>query len=64
MKTTFKDFWMITRKPMRGKNTPTFCSHRHYTEDLAIKEANRLAAKTGEPFVILKTTERVNPPER
>lgn len=60
-KPRYKTFWMVIRKPMKGKRTKSYTSYRHYTEASAVREANRLAKKTGAPFLILKTIERVDP---
>lgn len=61
MKTTFKPFWMVTRKPMKGQGTLTHPKHRHYDEGKAVEEAQRLANLTGQSFVVLEAKTRVNP---
>lgn len=65
MKTTFKEFWMVTKKPMkdRPETQNSHTTYRHYSYEAAKQEAERLSVKTNLSFVILHTIERVNPPE-
>lgn len=60
-KRTHKQFWMVIRKPMKGEKNNHGTQHRHYTERSALKEAQRLADVTGESFLVLTTTTRINP---
>lgn len=65
MKETFKEFWMVTKKPLKGlpETHNSHTTRRHYNYEAAKQEAERLSVKTNLPFVILHTIERVNPPE-
>jgi len=53
-----ENFYAVWRKS--GNSAPSF---RHGTKEEAIKEANRLARKTEDPYFILKTIGVVKPVE-
>lgn len=57
----FKPFWMVVRKPMKGQPNGTLARCRHYKEESALKEAQRLANLTGRPFLITHTVGRIDP---
>lgn len=57
---TMTQFWMVTRDPT-GEGVWGGPKFRHATKTLALKEAKRLAKKTGETFHVLGIVETVVP---
>lgn len=60
---TFARFWMICRKPSKPHHK-TEPRQRYSTRGDAQHTAEGMAAKTGEPFLILETVAIVRPTDR